>query len=103
QYRLSSGAYQVRAVVQRSGGTTSTSWYTITNAAHPVEIAWQSASSAAFSLYVDGALKQTLSSLNTSAYTLDSVRLGPSSISSKSSGTEYFDAFVSTRTTLIGP
>ena len=103
QYRLSSGAYQLRAVAQRSGGTTSTNWHTISNAAHPLEIAWQSASSASFSLYIDGALKQTLSSLNTSGYTLDTVRLGPSSISSKSSGTEYFDAFVSTRTALIGP
>jgi hypothetical protein len=103
QYRRNGGQYQIRASVQRSGGTTNTSWYTISNAAHPIEIAWQSGGSAPFSLYIDGALKQTLAGLKTSAYLLDSVRLGPSSISSSSSGTEYFDAFVSTRTAYIGP
>jgi len=96
--------YQIRAGVAHSGGTTYTSWQPISNAAHPLEIAWQSGSSASFSLYIDGALKQTLANLNTSAATLDAVRLGPSGgISSGSSGTEYFDAFVSTRTTYIGP
>jgi hypothetical protein len=103
QYRLSGGSAQIRVQVARSGGSTNGSWYTISNASHPIEIAWQSASSASFSLYIDGALKQALSGLNTSAYLLDAVRLGPSSISSSSSGTEYFDAFVSTRGAYIGP
>jgi hypothetical protein len=96
--------YQIRAGVARKSGTTYTNWQTISNAAHPIEIAWQAGSSASFSLYIDGALKQTLTGLNTSAYTLDAVRLGPSGgISAGSSGTEYFDAFVSTHTTYIGP
>ena len=104
QYRRNGGQYQIRTQVARSGGTTSTSWYPISNAAHAIEIAWASGSSTSFSLYIDGALKQTLTGLNTSAYLLDSVRLGPSNgISSNGSGTEYFDAFVSTRMTLIGP
>jgi subtilisin family serine protease len=103
QYRLSSGQYQVRARVQQSSGTTSTNWFTISNAAHPIEIAWQSGASTSFSLYVDGTLKQALSGLNTSAYLLDAVRLGPSSINPNSAGTEYFDAFASTHTTYIGP
>ena len=68
--------YQIRAGVAHSGGTTYTSWQTISNAAHPIGIAWQSGSSASFGLYIDGALKQTLTSLNTSAYSLDAVRLG---------------------------
>jgi len=103
QLRRSSGQYQIRSVVSRSGGTTSTSWYTITNAYHAIEIAWQSATSASFSLYIDGTLKRTLTGLNTSASLLDSVRLGPSAGLSGVSGTEYFDAFVSTRTSYIGP
>jgi FtsP/CotA-like multicopper oxidase with cupredoxin domain len=95
------GTYQVRAVVSRTGGTTSTNWVTIANnTAHPIEIEWNSASAAAFRFYVDGVLQQTLTNLNTSAYLLDYVRLGPSSgLVSAASGTEYFDAFVSKRYT----
>ena len=108
QLRRSGGLnpqYQIRASVSRAGGSTSTNWFSITNAYHPIEIAWQSAGSALVSLYVDGALKQTLTNLNTSAYLIDSVRLGPpsSGISSSVSGTEYFDDFYSSRTILIGP
>jgi hypothetical protein len=105
QLRRSSGNYQVRAHVLTNGGSNkSTNWYTLSNASHPIEIAWQSSPSASFSLYMDGALKQTLTGMNTSAYLLETVRLGPASgISSGISGTEYYDAFASTRTTYIGP
>ena len=102
--RTNAGVLQIRARVQRSGGQSSTGWYTITNAAHAIEIDWQSAASASFRLYIDGVLKQTLSGLNTSAYLLDSVRLGPSGgLGGGSSGTEYFDSFVSNRNAYIGP
>jgi FtsP/CotA-like multicopper oxidase with cupredoxin domain len=108
QYRRQNaggGTYQIRAVVTRAGGTTVTNWYTITNnAAHAVEIWWQSGASMPFRLYIDGSLRQTLNNLNTSAYLLDFVRLGPSAgLTAAASGTEYFDAFVSTRNTYIGP
>jgi hypothetical protein len=104
QYRTSGSNYQVRAGVLNSNITTYTSWFTISNAAHPVEIAWLSNTSGPFSLYVDGALKQTLTNRNTSAYLLDRVRMGPSSgLGSSVLGTEYFDDFVSTRNTYIGP
>lgn len=108
QYRrtgtIANPTYQVRATVTRAGGTTNGTWYTITNAAHAIEIAWASGASASFSLYTDGTLRQTLTGLNTSAYLLDTVRLGPSAgLTATMSGTEYFDAFVSTRTTVIGP
>jgi hypothetical protein len=109
QYRINgtsaSSPRQVRLLVQRSGGSTASSWFTITNnAAHPIEIAWQSATSAPASLYTDGALRQTLTALNTSAYRLDTVRLGPSAgLVSTASGTLYFDAFASTRNNVIGP
>jgi hypothetical protein len=102
--RTNAGVLQIRARVLRSGGQTSTSWYSITNAAHAIEIDWQSSAIASFRLYIDGALKQTLSGMNTSAYLLDSVRLGPSAgLGGGSSGTEYFDSFVSNRNSYIGP
>ena len=53
---------------------------------------------------IDAALAQTLSGQNTSAYLLKEVRLGPSAgLPSSASGSEYFDAFASTRWTVIGP
>jgi hypothetical protein len=105
QYRLSAGAlYQVRLGVARAGGTTFTSWFNITNGVGtPIEISWQSAASATIQLYVGGTLRQTLTGLNTSAFLVDQVRLGPQSVAAGMSGTEIFDAFKSTRFTYIGP
>jgi len=104
QYRKTSGgAYQIRAQVTRSGGSNTTSWYAITNAAHAIEISWKGASSASFLLYLDGTLQQTMSGLNTSGYQLKTVKLGPSGgLASGMAGTEYFDAFASTRGSYIG-
>jgi len=105
QFRRSGSSYQVRGAVSRSGGTTYTNWITITNnVAHPIEVAWQSGTSASFQFYTDGTLKQALSALNTSAYVVDTVRLGTSAgLVNAASGTLYFDAFASTRATVIGP
>lgn len=107
QYRRTNaqgGTYQVRGWVQTAGGPVTTPWVTITNGPHAVEIAWASGNPASFALYVDGNLVQTLNGLNTSAYLLEAVWLGPSAgLVNASSGVEYFDAFVSTRTTVIGP
>jgi hypothetical protein len=105
QYRrTTAGAFQIRAGVLRSGGTSWTNWSSVTNAAHTVEIGWQSATSAAFALFLDGVVRGTLTGLNTSAYTLDSVRLGPSAgLGASMAGVEYYDTFVSTRGGAIGP
>ena len=105
QYRRSSSTgYQVRLTVARAGGTTSTSWYPIMNNAwNALEIVWQSANPASASLYTAGVLRQTLTGLNTSASTLEAVRLGPQGSLGGISGTAYFDNFASTRLTTIGP
>jgi FtsP/CotA-like multicopper oxidase with cupredoxin domain len=98
------GIYQVRLSVLRAGGTTNTNYFTISNAAHAIEVVWQSAGNASASLSIDGVVRQTLNGLNTNAYQLDSVRLGPSlGLLSSASGTMYFDAFASTRRSVIGP
>ncbi|HEX2910297.1 MAG TPA: S8 family serine peptidase [Chloroflexia bacterium] len=94
-------SYQIRAGVLKSGGSTGyTNWYSITNTAHAIEIAWQSSKTASFTLYLDGTARQSLTGINTSTYSLESVRLGVSS--GAGGGQEYFDAFVSTRSTYIG-
>ncbi|MBI5304501.1 MAG: S8 family serine peptidase [Chloroflexi bacterium] len=110
QLRNSSGNYQVRALaINNTSSNYATSWYTISNASHAIEIAWQAATTAngtngAISLWMDGTLKQTRSGIPNGNRRLDQVRLGATSgLSSGISGAEYFDAFVSTRTTYIGP
>ncbi len=97
--------YQARYSVVRQGGATSTNWFNISNATHYFEIAWFSAPSASVSFSIDGAIPAggTLGPLDTSANTLESVRLGPSAgLQAGASGSMMFDAFVSTRRTLAG-
>jgi hypothetical protein len=86
QLRRNGGNYQVSAVVSRA-----------------IEIGWQNAASASFTLYTGGTLRQTLTALNTSAFTLDTVQLGPQGTLGTVGGTAYFDSFASTRNTVVGP
>ena len=105
QYRKNGTKYQVRAgALLKSGSQALTNWYNITDGPHVLEIAWQGASGAAFTFFIDGAAAQTLTNIDTSSYLLDRVRLGPSGgLTSSTIGTEFFDGFVSTRSTYIGP
>jgi len=100
------GSYQVRGVVLTAAGEQTTAWVDIDAfSANAVEIAWESGVAASFSLYVHGGLQETLAGLDTSAYLLDSVNLGPSGgdgLSNQASGSVYLDAFDSTRYTVIG-
>jgi hypothetical protein len=100
------GTYQLRAQLLTSAGNVNTVFFTISNAAHAVEVAWTSGAGAGvrLQLYVDGVLQRTLSGQNTSAYRIDSVRLGrPAGTNGGSTGTLYLDQFVSRRYTVIGP
>jgi hypothetical protein len=109
QLQNASGSYQVRGMVLIGNGkTVTTSWYTMSNSAHAIEIAWQAASTAKgtdglISLWLDGTLKETRSGVANGGYRLEDVLLGPQSVPSGTSGAEYFDAFTSTHTTYIGP
>lgn len=91
---------QIRAQVMRAGGTTNTAWVTLTNEPHAVEVLWRSGVSVPFALYVDGVQRAVANNQNTGAYTLEGVRMGPSSgLAGTLSGTQYFDAFLSKRST----
>jgi serine protease AprX len=110
QFQRASGAYQVRSAVRTNSGTEqATNWYTISNASHAIEVAWQAASTTSgsngsLSLWIDGTLKQTRSSVANGTYRLEEARLGVvGGVTSGISGTEYFDAFTSTRSAYIGP
>ena len=99
------GTWQIRASALSGGAFVNTAWQTITpDDPHSIEIAWESGVGASFSLFIDGGLAEELTGLDTSAYLLEAVELGPSAdLVNQASGTLYFDAFVSRRYTVIGP
>ena len=105
QYQgTSSGAGQIRAGTRRAGGTTYTSWLSLPAGAHVLEVGWSAGSSTTLTLKVDGAAAASASGLDTRAYALETVRLGPSAGLTKSmTGGLWFDRFVSSRGSSIGP
>jgi hypothetical protein len=104
EFRTVAGAPQVRGLVHRKGGDSTTAWYGVTDAPHTVEIAWTSSANASFTLYVDGVAKQTLTGLATGQWTLEQVRMGPSAgLAAGVTGTQFYDDYVMNRTTYVGP
>jgi uncharacterized repeat protein (TIGR01451 family) len=112
--RSTGGSYQVRAGLRNDGDTfTNTGFFTISDAPHRIEIDWQAATSAganngSLRLWIDGtseaAPAATLSGVDNDTRRAEQARLGPqASIDPETLGTYYFDAFVSRRTTFIGP
>jgi len=110
QFRRSSSLYQLRAQLRTDAGTyTSTSWYTLSDAPHAIEINWQAATAAGanngvISLWLDGILKQTATAIDNDSLRVEETRLGPlAGIDAGTRGVVYFDAFESRRATYIGP
>ena len=110
QFRYSGGTYQALAQL-RSDATSysSTSWYTISDAPHFIEIDWRASTAAGanngyLSLWIDNTLRQTVSNIDNDTRRVDDVLLGPlSGIDTGTRGTYYLDAFESRRVTFIGP
>jgi FtsP/CotA-like multicopper oxidase with cupredoxin domain len=98
-----SGTWSIRALVRRPGGMSSTGWYRILDRPHAIELAWKSGTRTTFSLSIDGRVKRSLGRLDTHRYRLESVRLGASANSTRGTRPEYFDEFISTRGSRIGP
>ncbi len=92
---------QVRLVLNRSAGNPVTgAWYTLPAGAHTMQVDWVAAASGSLRLLVDGTVRQTLTG-NTSSLSIDTVRLGAvAGVGNTTSGTMYFDSFVSTRNTM---
>ena len=96
-----------------AGAYSNTPFVTISDASHRIEIDWQSATSAganngSLRLWIDGTSEatptQTLSGIDNDTLRIEQVQLGPQGvIDAGTVGTYYFDAFVSRRTTFIGP
>jgi hypothetical protein len=101
--------YQLMAKVKTDdAGMLATAWIPFSDAPHTIEIDWQRATSAMagdghFELWLDGNSVAQLSDLDNATSFLDFVRLGAVGVRASSSGTIYFDGFVSRRTSYIGP
>lgn len=108
--RYVGGVYQIQAQVRNDDATwTNLLPYALTDAPHAIEIDWQAAASAganngAFTLWLDGILKESKTALDNDLQRIDQVKLGPVyGLDAGTVGVEYFDAFESRRITYIGP
>jgi hypothetical protein len=109
QLRRSGGAYQVRVGAMDDNSN----WFyspfvTITDEPHLVELYWLAATvsgsnNGKLDWWLDEAAQTAITALDTDASRVDRVRLGGvSGIDAGTSGTVFFDAFISRRLTYIG-
>ena len=110
EFRNSSGTYQLRAgLLNDSSVWLNTTWFSISDASHFIELDWQAATAVGTSdgrltLWVDGAQRAELNGVDNDTLRIDRVRLGTlGGIDSGTSGTYYFDDFESRQLTYIGP
>jgi len=110
QLRYSNGNYQIRAALRNDSSTwTSSSWFSITDAPHPIEIDWRAATAngannGGLTLWIDGTQRANLTGIDSDTRRIDRVQLGAvSGIDNGTRGAYYFDAFDSRRQTSIGP
>jgi hypothetical protein len=104
QLQKSAGVYQVRpGALNDAGAWTDSGWYYIQNKWSAVELDYQgSAYDGAVSLYIDGALKQSLIDIDNDTRTVDAASLGAMGVDAGASGSLYFDDFDSRRFSYIG-
>ena len=110
QLRYSNGNYQIRAALRNDSSTwTSSSWFTIGDTSHFIEMDWRAATASnanngALTLWIDAVQRAILTGVDNDTRRIDRVQLGPvSGIDSGTRGTYYFDAFESHRQTYVGP
>ncbi|HXQ32466.1 MAG TPA: hypothetical protein VN843_00455, partial [Anaerolineales bacterium] len=110
EFRNSSGTYQIRASLLDDGTTwISTNWFTLSDAPHSIELDWRAATAAGannggLTLWIDGVQQQDLTGVDNDTRRMDRARLGAlTGLDAGTSGTYYFDAFVSRRQNYIGP
>ena len=110
QIRYSNSSYQIRAALRSDSSTwTSSSWFTITDASHPIEIDWRAATASGannggLTLWIDGMERANLTGVDNDMRRIDRAQLGAvAGIDTGTRGTYYFDAFESHRQIYIGP
>ena len=91
-----------------AGGWTSSSWFTISDAAHTLEVDWKAATAAGanngyLTFWIDGTQQANLTGVDNDTRRIESVRLGlVNGVPSGLNATFYFDGFESRRSTYIG-
>jgi hypothetical protein len=110
EFRYYAGSYQLRAaLVNDSIYWTTSIWFTISDAAHSIELDWGAATAAGANdgystFWIDGVQQASLTGVDNDTRRIDRIQLGAvSGIDSKTRGTYYFDAFESRRSSYIGP
>jgi hypothetical protein len=82
EFRRSKGAYQLRATLRNdSSGWTSSSWFTVSDAPHFIEVDWRAstaagANSGGLTFWIDGVQRAALTSIDNDTRRIDRVRLG---------------------------
>ena len=110
EFRYNKGNYQLRAALRNDGGGwTNSSWFTIADASHFIEIDWRASTGAGLNnggltLWMDGTQRANLTGIDNDTRRIDRVQLGAvTGVDSGTRGTYYFDAFESRRQAYIGP
>jgi PKD repeat protein len=110
EFRFYSGNYQLRAaLLNDSTSWTTSSWFTISDASHFLELDWRAATAVGannggLTLWIDGVQRADLTGVDNDTRRIDRVQVGAvAGIDSGTRGTYYFDAFESRRSTYIGP
>jgi hypothetical protein len=110
ELRFSGGAYQLRAALLNDGiSWTTSSWFTISDAPHFVELDWRAATAAGannggLTLWIDDTQRANLTGIDNDTRRIDRARLGATAgVDTGTRGTYYFDAFESRKSTYIGP
>jgi hypothetical protein len=101
QYRINGGSPQLRTVLTRNTGATVVgNWVNLAAGRHTVQVDWVAATAGSLALKIDGTTVSTQTA-NTGTVRVETVLLGVTAgFTSTTSGTAYFDSFVSTRSTL---
>jgi hypothetical protein len=107
QVRSATSGYEVRLGANSSGTVKYSAWTAVTTGAHSIEVSWQAATTGPgrnglAGIWIDGTLRQSVASLTNGSMRLEDARLGPQNLSRSVTGTEYFDAFASTKGSYIG-
>ena len=110
QFRFLNGNYQLNVGLRNDGGSwTSSSWFTISDAPHSVEIDWRAsttggANNGGLALWIDGTQHANLTGIDNDTRRIDRIQLGAvTGIDNGTRGAYYFDAFESHREAYIGP
>ena len=110
QFKNTSGSYQLRAKsIDEAGIDQSTPYVTITDAPHYLEVEWAAATTAGanngyLNFWIDGVKQGSIAGIDNDIYLMERLRLGAVYFSTAAtSGTMFFDGFVSRRQSYIGP